>query len=451
MVNSFGSFGGLGETTFEETTPVKKKPGKIASLSLAELYERVSDAGKATPSVRKAIIAKEDFSRVSPSYCRLVCGLRCSSRKPDQARLQHRQYDIVVIQDHDALPDKYKSSEQQEMIYRNIIGFLATKYFQGLSFTVLNALKCLPSPADLSGANVTYSKLSPCTPYLLEELRQIRPKAIIVLTTNASKAIGLGLSSSGNRGQFAQTAFGPAVITLHPKVLTMIRQNASGKDWGPDYLEVIDRDFHKAARLARGDLKIISLDEALDRAAQHIQIARSLDDVRQMLETIQRLPESKIVSFDLETTSLDPWADNAKILTAQFGYLDPETGEAEAVVIPLWHRANVWYNPDEAWPFVAEILLSNRAKVGHNIKFDIIYTYVCTGVRVVNGCLDTLLLLHAINSGLKNNFSLKKGVWDFLPETGLGGYEDKLPALTSAKVLAQVDEEDASESSIDDL
>jgi hypothetical protein len=213
----------------------------------------------------------------------------------------------------------------------------------------------------------------------------------------------------------------------------------------------LDRDFAKAARIVRGDLKVISLDEALAEASTRISIARTMDDVRSMIDTLNALPMNKILSFDLETTSLDAWAPNAKILTAQFGYTDPGDGVIKAVVFPLWHRSNSFYDPNEAWPLIAQLLLSPRPKVGHNIKFDIIYTFVTTGVRVVNAAFDTLLLLHAMNSGLKNNYSLKKGVWDFMPESGLGGYEDKLPALTRKKKKSlEGDDESSDEEEVED-
>lgn len=441
MANSPRPFGGLGDSLNQAVEPKKRTSRKVADLPLEDLYGRIREIGKATPSIKSAIIAKEDFSRVQPTYCELVCGLSNDSRRPNQARLQSSPADIVVVQDHNALPDKYKTSEQQERIYRDIIGFMATKYFQGLTFTVINSLKCIPRASDLRGANITITKLKPCSAYLHEELRRIAPKAIIVLTTNSTKILGLNMSSSKNRGEFHQTEFGPTVITLHPKVLTMIRQNASGKDWGPDYFEVLERDFEKAARIARGDLKIVSLDDALAKAAENIWIARSLGDVEQMMQILEDLPENKIISFDLETTGLDAWAADAKILTAQFGFTEPD-GRIRAFVVPLWHRANTWFNADEAWPFIAKVLLGQRPKVGHNIKFDIIYTFVTTGVRLVNVAFDTLLLLHAINSGLKNNYSLKKGMWDFLPESGLGGYEDKLPALTKKKAGSEEDDDE---------
>lgn len=450
MSNDFKPFGGLGITTAQPEKATKKKVNKLDALSLEELYGKIEEAGKVMPSIRKVLIEKEDFTRIQPQFCKHACGLCPANRRPNQAKIQSGYADIVIIQDHNALPQMYKSSEQMEAIHRDIIGYLATKHFQGLRHTVLNSLKCLPQESDLRGQTVTVTKVKGCAPYLHEELRQIKPKAIIVLSTNSVGILGLKKSCSGNRGEFHNTEFGPVVITLHPKALTMIRQNASGKEWGPDYLEVLDRDFEKAARIARGDLKIVSLEDALKEASTRIRVARNMNDVVEMMETLNSLDQNKVISFDLETTSLDAWAPHAKILTAQFGYTEPGTGIIKALVFPLWHRENTFYPAEQAWELIKKLLLSNRPKVGHNIKFDIIYTYVTTGIRVVGAVFDTLLLLHAINSGLKNNYSLKKGVWDFLPETGLGGYEDKLPALTKSKKQDELLEESEPEAVMED-
>jgi hypothetical protein len=52
-----------------------------------------------------------------------------------------------------------------------------------------------------------------------------------------------------------------------------------------------------------------------------------------------------------------------------------------------------------------------------------------------------MLILHNINSGLNKNYGLKRAVWDWIPHTGLGGYEDKLPKLTKLVNNNESDEE----------
>lgn len=436
-------FGGLGPSP-DPAEPVKKpkKPTKIDLMPLEELYQKVRTEGKATPSVRKSIIAKTSFSEVDRTYCSNLCGLCTTSRRPSQVVLHTSPADILVIQDFLAPDDRWKSGDQMEAIYRGIINSLAVKYFQGLTFHVASAVKCRPGPSDIKSNNITITKARPCSPYLLEEIAQVKPKAIVVLGTNTLKVLGLTMSNTSNRGEIHLLDGIPTVITLHPKVTTMIRQTASGKMWGPDYLEVIDRDFHKAARLARGEFFVKDLDQAIEEAKENIWVTQSLDEVEETCALLSTLPPNQVISYDLETTSLDPWEADARILTAQFGYKDGD--RYRAIVIPLWHRDNSFYDADEAWPMLVPILAGDRPKVGHNLKFDILYTAVTKEVRLGNACFDTMLLLHALNSGLKGNYGLKRAVWDWLPETGLGGYEDKLPKLTRRKP-GEDEEEDEEE------
>lgn len=434
MSNVFQPFGGLGEpgqSSSETTTAVRRTSRKTTDLSLDDLYAKVEAAGKVNPSVRTAIMAKDDFTSVNARYCDRICGLCTSSRRPKQVNLLHRKVDIMVIQDFPAPDDRWKSGDRIERVYQAIAGSLASKYFQGLNYSVVDALKCRPGAVDIKSQNVTITKARPCSAYLLEEIRQAKPSVIVVTGSNTLKVLGFKMSNTSNRGEITSFEGIPVVVTLHPKVTTMIRQTSSGKMWGPDYLEVIDRDFKKAADLARGTLVIPDIDEAIELAKENIWVTRSLEEVEEAIALIMSLPEKQVISYDLETSSLDPWATDAKILTAQFGFRDGD--RYRAIVIPLWHRENKMYDPDAAWVHVAKPLVRPCPKVGHNLKFDILFTAVRCGVRLVNACFDTLLLLHALNSGLKGNYGLKRAVWDWLPETGLGGYEDKLPPLTRGK------------------
>lgn len=83
-------------------------------------------------------------------------------------------------------------------------------------------------------------------------------------------------------------------------------------------------------------------------------------------------------------------------------------------------------DPEVIWGYVVQILLRPNPKVGHNVKFDIVFTQVTTGIRPVNIAFDTLLCAHSLNSGIQGNYSLKTVIWDWIPETSLGGYEDLL-------------------------
>jgi hypothetical protein len=45
--------------------------------------------------------------------------------------------------------------------------------------------------------------------------------------------------------------------------------------------------------------------------------------------------------------------------------------------------------------------------------------------------MDGLLATHLLDSGANGTFSLKAAVSDFMPESGLQGYEDLLPKIGS--------------------
>ena len=413
---------------------------KLSTLSLEELYSR-----KITASVEAEIIKKEDFSAPSKMWCDKVCTLKCKG--PSSSMLHHSHVDVLILQDYRAYdePKFRRVGKTTETKHLEIIKQIVTRAIGGdVSYKVIDLLKCPIRPQDITkGKPPVERALMKCRPYLQEEIRRINPKVIISLATPATKALGLKASNYGNRGEIHSYNGIPIIFTIHPRILLMLRQNSSGKFWGPDFYSVIYKDFEKARDLLNGSLKIPDLDKALEEVKTRITICRDIETVKKECEKLFNIGMESVLSYDLETNSLDYLATDAKIITAQFGYRD-ENGVARAVVIPLWHRANDMFNPDEAWENIAAILINTEiSKIGHNIKFDILFTYFRTGVRVKGVLFDTMLLLHSINSGIQGNYGLKQAVWDWIPETELGGYEDKLPALTKPpkEVNEETDEE----------
>jgi hypothetical protein len=303
------------------------------------------------------------------------------------------------------------------------------------TFALTNLVKCqIESPDIKKGKPPTDTVLSKCKPYLLEEIRLRKPKVIISLCTSVTKALGFKQANVRDCGDILSYNGIPVVLTLHPRVLIMLRQNSSGAAWGPDFLGVIERDFAKAAWLIRetNPLPIPNLDKAIEEAKKVIYIARSLEDVKRFCDLLTNTGLNKVVlSFDTETTGLDPFDKEAKIITMQFGFRNATTNLIDAYVFPMWHRGNIWYSPEKAWESILPILLNEDIKkVGHNLKFDMLYTEIVLGIRIRGVLFDTMLLLHAINSGLQGMYGLKRAVGNWLPDSGLQGYEEKLPKLT---------------------
>lgn len=405
---------------------------KLSTLDLDELYARP----KKSKAVEIAIIAKENFTQINPRYCDNVCTLKCKTYS--QNTLLTASVDILIIQDHQAPAGKFDRREgQQESIQKGVLDFVCREAgFAGLTYRLVSLSKCKASNEDYpNGKPPTQTKLTKCYPYLRQEILNSKPKVIISLGTAVTKAIGLNKhSNTGNRGEVAFSEFGPVVVTLHPKITTYIRQNARGSAgmWGPDYLTVMIRDFKKAASLVRKELVYTpaTLHESIKLIAnEQIFVAKSIEQVREYYGWMTALPENQVVSFDTETNGLDPLATDARLLTIQFGWKDIATGKFIAIVIPLWHRKNDYYNPDEAWDIVSPWLTSPQPKVGHNAKFDILYIYWTKNIRVANVIFDTMLLLHSINSGVQGTYSLKMAAWDYLLDMGFAGYENDLGDL----------------------
>ena len=410
---------------------------KISDMSLQELYDR-----KITGAVEKGILEKENFSVKAENWCSKVCKLSCKN-PPSGAMFPNNEVDILIIQDVSAFdePKFRKRGADIEKKHREILSHIASKTLyktDGSKYTLAmtNLLKCNLGQADIKkGKAPTDTVLMKCRPYLLEEIRIRKPKLIISLSKAATNAMGFKKSNYRGCGDIVEFNGIPVVLTLHPKVLVMLRQNASGAAWGPDFYSIIERDFLKACLILRGEFSVPNLDAAIENAKGRIHIARSMKDVEEFCKIITEVGLlGQIESFDTETTGLDPFHKDAKIICMQFGFRNPKTMAIESYVFPMWHRDNKWYNASMAWEMIWPILRNKKIKkVGHNMKFDMLYVEATLGLRIEGVLFDTMLLMHAINSGLQGLYGLKRAVGNWLPDSGLQGYEDKLPGLTKTK------------------
>jgi hypothetical protein len=415
---------------------------KLDKILLPELYER-----KITSSVEKVILEKENFKGIAPSWCDKVCKLKCKN-PPTTGMFNPLSIDVLIIQDYNAF-DEIKFKKKGAMIekkHREILRHIALSTLGKIdgegnkilySFEITNLLKCQVQGADIvKGKAPTDTILMKCRPYILEEINTKKPKLIISLNTSVTKALGIKKTNYRDCGGIVEYEGIPVVITLHPRILLMLRQNSSGQAWGSDFYSIIERDFIKAAQLLTGSIKVPNLNAAIERVKEQISIARSIIDVKNFCEILTKAGESgSIESLDTETTGLDPWAPDARLITIQLGYRNEKTGVIDVYVFPLWHRENKWYNPDEAWELIKPILLNdNVKKVLHNAKFDLLYIEITKGIRVRGVLYDTMLLLHSINSGVQGFYGLKSAIGYWLPDFELSGYETKLPNLTKKKI-----------------
>jgi uracil-DNA glycosylase len=396
----------------------------IKTLGLDALYDVVKEKGRCTPAVFARIIADEDLSQITPRFCDLVC--RVSYPKTwDCQSVDNSQADIVVLFAEKSRDGRYRTGAQDDRLYESILDHLLRVECPGSSYKVVYAAKCRPTA---NAPKITSTALKPCGQYMGREIVESRPKAILATSTEVLKV--LGFTKQSVRKNLSEILYWndiPVIVSLHPKVTTMIRQNASGAFWGDDFYELIRRDVSKMSRVITGEIPRIAPEDATAKLIEQgrIRVCATLKEVEDLCNRLSAMPSTRVISWDTETTGLDPWAHDSRFLCHQFGVRE-EDGLSYAYVIPLWHRDNIAYDPDRAWPMVANVLMSEVTKVGHHGKFDLKYTKVTTGVDVKNYTFDTLYASHSICSGLQGTYGLKKAVWDWIPESGLGGYEDIL-------------------------
>lgn len=391
-------------------------------MTLDDLYTKVAEAGKATPSVFLRISSMEDFSSINPRYCEAVCRIPCK-KSYNEIMLKKRESDVVILLNEKSRDGKWRPGHAEDKVYNDMIYHLMGREIPGATYQVLHATKCRP---EKDTKKITLTQTKACFNYLHNELAAIKPKVIIATSTECLKALGMTKATmKKNLSEIVYWNDIPVIVTLHPRVTTMIRQNASGAFWGDDFFELIRRDFHKAHLILQGTVQKKTPEEAIAelKTNKQLVLCTTLDSVRDLCDRLANLPSNVVISWDTETTGLDPWAPDARFLCHQFGVRGSD-GKVYAYIIPLWHKDNDFYNPNEAWVHVKRVLESQVTKVGHHGKFDLKYTRVTTGVNVVNYVFDTMYASHSLCSGLQGTYGLKKAVWDWLPDSGLGGYED---------------------------
>lgn len=410
---------------------------RLLQMTLPELYQ----VEKMTPSVTKRILMLEDFSYISEDYCRTHCSLPEKERCNDKVRLQRGSVDVLIVFPKMSSDVRVKYGDRYKEVYgwsednnhKKIINYLVEQYLGGLSVSSTFALKCRPD----AKTKITTTALKRCSPYLKQEIVAMAPKVVICVGKEASQALGITKPERGRISLLEGLGDIPVITTIHPRITMMIRQNSSGSFWGPDYLSILEYDFRKAGELARGEFKYVPKEEAIEQFRQErMLLTTTVNEVRQLRDDILSLPgKNPILAWDTETTSLDPWSEDARMLCIQFCFKHPERGVI-SVVVPLFHRENQYYDPNEVWPYIVDILTdTNTVKIGHNLSFDIVFTRVVYEVEPVNCDFDTMLLLHSINSGLQGFYDLKTATADHLYWTNLAGYEDDLDLKALARAL----------------
>jgi uracil-DNA glycosylase family 4 len=144
-----------------------------------------------------------------------------------------------------------------------------------------------------------------------------------------------------------------------------------------------------------------------------------IDTVTKWESLMDRIIDKGYFVYDIETTSVNPFKDNARMRCIGFS-VEEGTGE----VLPL--DPDIW--TEEQWDKIyndLHVIFSSKriGKVGHNVKFDNLWMEEVLGIPVNYTIWDTKHSQFLLNENESNE--LKDMAWKY---TKIGGYERLLEA-----------------------
>ena len=132
-----------------------------------------------------------------------------------------------------------------------------------------------------------------------------------------------------------------------------------------------------AVRMAKEGVK------ALNYTRDYYHWTANVDSVEFALNEILQHP-GLLVSYDTETTGLRPWAPDAAIVSMMFRWEDPATGKPRTVGFPWDYGPTPQYPDYELSPMRPHLerlkpliwkVLTQSTLIGHNLTFDMLYTF----------------------------------------------------------------------------
>ena len=335
------------------------------------------------------------------------------------------------------------------------------------------AVRCSPVEAE----QVTRDAVQACQPYLLRELWEVRPSAILTLGAVAFHALTKGTGISKRRGQAVRWELpcacdgtccsgtgswqflDEAGVTVHTPcscggacgaheghAVWLVPTLAPGDVLQrPSTHETFFADLAKWRRLGFG--------EDTTPEVEIVEV-RSLGALRTAVEEL-RATHDKVLTFDLETRGfVDQRATYAKVWCAAFSTGHRGASGRRVFLVPLEHPESPWFpgGPIPArwssYPEVAPVvgalhdLLVERALNGHNVKFDVRHTTglfrrygLATGGMRIG--FDTILAAHTLDETREMNLldqaSTSLGVNDWgkgVQSFGLAEVDDLRELLT---------------------
>lgn len=218
---------------------------------------------------------------------------------------------------------------------------------------ITNAVKCRPP----GNRTPTREELASCLPFLEEEIREVQPRFLVLLGVTAIRAVTGDHKGSvaSYRGRRAWRVAGiPTIATYHPAA------TLAGRD--PAKLEYLIQDFNRLSDSSEWDQE-------------------EAGDLTILSGCPVKAPGGSAVAFDLETTGLDWWDPDGRILCGSWS-----TGKKTGIL-----------TAEEVPTFLALLDPGKHILVGHNLKFDLAWLRMQHGFRWTGPVFDTMVAAHMLD------------------------------------------------------
>lgn len=264
-------------------------------------------------------------------------------------------------------------------------------------FRLSNCIRCRPP----KNREPLKSELAACVPYLLEELDELEPSAIITLGATPWQQLSghnTGVRTARGTHYWTDRWNCPIIPTVHPSAALHSWQN----------VPILEYDLRYARKVLTGELE--------DPKPWRTYTLLTVDHVRKFRDYVLSGRVDNL-TFDIETTGLNPRVD--RILCIAFS---PHPDYAYCVPILQQFEADYWSEGDyaEVWEYLRQILESRVPKSAQNGYFDISFCLHRLGIEVQNYTYDLMLSHHLLNENLPHNAEFIAGFYtDVAPWKGM--------------------------------
>ena len=255
---------------------------------------------------------------------------------------------------------------------------------------ITHVLHCRPP----EGRKPKKGEISACLDWLQKEIIEVNPKFILLLGDTALSAF----PEIKSKGKITQVQSRWFKVGNEINVMPALHPGAILRAEGKRYLLV-----SALAKFAT----VINNGKMPEAKGLNFRIVRNMNDARDMLEDIEF--SSRFASFDIETTSLEPWTPEQKITLVGIGlYSDkiimnsghPELGwkGPKQWIVPFNHPESPWKDTKNHKALAQLIAdrLNDKIVVTQNGKFDSLWMLKKYGVdiRVDH---DTMMMAHLLD------------------------------------------------------